>query len=209
MLLALLHGRLSRLSRRPPGFSTHASSGDDYGSLRMMFTMRTKRGAPLSKVVLAIALGVGRHAMAHAHGHHHHLSSGGSAGHAAAPAPAPPGNGPGNGRGAAGGACAVLGGRAVYDLMVLCHENGWRFEPYGDRYLVTTGTSAAAERGDGGGEDEHKGEEGVSGGAAPRGGGRRAPPLLPPPSLRSSRSAFSHNSTNQSRWLTLPPERRC
>ena len=112
----------------------------------MMDKMRTKRGAPLSKVVLAIALGAGRHAMAHAHGHHH-LSSGGSAGHAAASAPAPRGYGPENGRGVGGGACAVLGGRAVYDLMAKCHEKGWRLEPYGDdRYLVTTGTSPRPRR---------------------------------------------------------------
>ena len=117
----------------------------------MMYKMRTKRGAPLSKVVLAIALGAGRHhAMAHAHGHHH-LSSGGTAGHTAAPVSTPPRYKLENGGGAGGRACAALGGRAVYDLMALCHENGWRLVPDGDdRYVVTTGRSAAA-----GGKREH------------------------------------------------------
>ena len=166
----------------------------------MMCEMRAKRGAPLSKVVLAIALGAGRHAMAHAHGYHH-LSSGSSAGHAAAPAPAPPGYEQENGGGAGGGPCAALGGRAVYDLMALCHENGWRLVPDGDdRYVVTTGTSAVAERSDRGGDDAHKGDDGVSGGVAPCGAGWRAPS----PPLRSCRPTaniiirplFLHNSTN-------------
>ena len=169
--------------------------------------MRAKRGAPLSKVVkvvLAIALGVGRHAMAHAHGDHHDLSSGGSAGHGAAPAPAPPGYDPENGRGAGGGACAVLGGLAVYDLMAFCHEKGWRLASYGDgRYVVTTGTSAAAGPGVRGGDNIHRGEEGVSGRIAPpRGNVQRAHhrrrrraatlPLFRTNSIDSRSSTFAH-----------------
>ena len=147
--------------------------------------MRAKHGAPLSKVVLAIVLGVGRHGMAHAHGYH--LSSGGSAGHAAAPAPFPPEYGPENGHGVGGRACAALGVRAMYDLMPLCHENGWRLEPYGDdRYIVTTGTSATVERRVGGDDSKHGGEDGFSGRVTPRSGcwrvhRRRAAP--PPPIL--------------------------
>ena len=175
----------------------------------MMCEMRTKRGAPLSKVVLAIALGVGRHAMAHAHGDHHHLSSSGSAGHVAASAPAPPAYEPENGPGAGGGACAVLGGLAVYDLMAFCHENGWRLASYGDgRYVVTTGTSAATERGDRGGDDEHEGEKGVSGGlcltTAVGVRHRRRGAAAPSPFALPLFAQFG-----ESRRLTPPHDRRC
>ena len=163
----------------------------------MTCAMRTKRGAPLSKVVLAIALGVGWHAMAHAHVGYH-LSSGGTTGHAAAPASPPARYEPENGRGVGGEACAALTGRAVYDLMALCHENGWRLEPYGDdRYVVTTPRSAAAERSDGGGDDEDEGEGGVSGGLS----SRRAP-QLPPPARRftatPSPPTFAHTTNSTS-----------
>ena len=145
----------------------------------MMCQMQTKRGAPLSKVMLAIALGVGWHAMAHAHVGYH-LSSGGTTGQAAAPAPPPAGYEPENGRGVGGGACAALTGRAVYDLMALCHEKGWRLEPYGDdQYVVTTGTNAAAERIKAGGDNEYEGEDRVSGKVAPCSGGRFASPPSP------------------------------
>ena len=80
-----------------------------------------QEGVHPEQVVLAIALGVGRHAMAH--GHHHHLSSGGTAGHAVAPGATVPVNEREDGRVAERVRCWV---GALHDLMVLCHENGWR-----------------------------------------------------------------------------------
>ena len=98
---------------------------------------------------------------------HHHLSSGGSPDHAAAPAPAPLGHEPANGRDAGGRASAAWAMRDMYDLMALCHEKKCRLAPDGDneRYIVTMGTSATAERGDQGGDNDDEGEGGVSTGA--------------------------------------------
>ena len=99
----------------------------------MGIEMRAKRGAPFRKMLLTLALGVGRHAImvcANGYHHHHHLSSGGPRGHGGAPAPGPLGHVKEDGLGGGDRAGAAWGVRAMYDLMVLCGEKGWSVRIY-------------------------------------------------------------------------------
>ena len=103
---------------------------------------------PLMAVLVAMALSV-PHARAHAHATTNppfERRGGKSRGGAVAPAPAPLIGVPVDGHGDGNGMIAAWVGRAMYELAALCHARGWVLAPSDaddDRYVVTTGTSAA------------------------------------------------------------------